>query len=726
MPAKSEPSSTLRAPAQRARGWKRRIAKACDACRRKRTKCSGTRPICAQCVAVGAECHYSDHDRKPGSRLAKSRQAKQLEQRVHRLETSLQQTGLGRESSGEGDWESQSTEGAAPELDRRGSKGVDNTDMLVVEDSGDVRYFGPSASMAIFSPAGLQWLECRTADSTLRQRLQPVLANTGSWAQWQHPLLQHLSPTMPASALPSWEEASGLVHEYLDLVMTSLPLFHPPTLVSLLEQQYTAGRREALPIERPAWTVALFSIMALAKRRRAEEAGGEEGRRLHDEAWTFINLALNNVMAVVMRSGGLLSIQALLALACFFHGTPNPQPFFFLTAVAVRLCHSIGMHRAAGPASASPVEREQRLRVFWIAFYLDSLTALNTGRPCSQTVNDIGVPLPSGSPRDNLGIMVNLNGHAMFNALQIRCRLALLRTLTYEAIFTASASGKSNEAMSKDIDGFVKQLEELGRLIPGATEESVSLEGWGRYTPCLVKILFEYYGCVITTSSAMWKREFYKRPSSTRDIHLPYFEKCKQSSLEMIRLLNYVPPHLTAFQWEATPRAYRAMIVVFCCIILQPGHAEVDRYLQAVEKATDFIARTLALEPKSYVQAAHIIARELIRVSRAVMAKARARATAQCNPQPGHAQAPFTAPFAAATTTHANLDASAMAPNDLLPMDDWGANGSQIMPGAFLTDFLGLSNEASAMDQWLGMSFTFPWDLPDLQSRTHQNPDFTY
>ncbi|PHH66459.1 hypothetical protein CDD82_1548 [Ophiocordyceps australis] len=403
--------------------------------------------------------------------------------------------------------------------------------------------------MAIFSPAGLEWLESRTADPTLRKRLQPVLSNTGSWAQWQHPLLQHLSPVLPASALPSWDEASTLVNEYITHCMTSLPLFHPPALVRLLEQQYSSTG-QALAIEHPAWTVALFSIMALAKRRRAEHTQGEaSAKRLHDDAWTCINVALNNVMAVVMRSGGLLSIQALLVLACFFHGTPNPQPFFFLTAMAMRLCHSVGMHRVAGPPTDQAVEREQRLRVFWIAFYLDSLTALNTGRPSLQSTNDIGVPLPSPAPRDGLGVMVNVAGDATFNSLQMRCRLSLLRNLTYEAILSASASGKSNDTMGKEIDGFVKQLERLGRLIPGATAQSRSMDDWGRHEPCLVKILLDYHGCVISTSSAMWKREFQKRPLSTRNLSPPHLERCKRSGLEMVRLLKYVPPHSASFQW---------------------------------------------------------------------------------------------------------------------------------------------------------------------------------
>jgi hypothetical protein len=52
-------------------------------------------------------------------------------------------------------------------------------------------------------------------------------------------------------------------------------------------------------------------------------------------------------------------------------GTPNPQPAFFLVAAAIRLAHSIGLHKRGSTFRLNPVEAEQRKRVFWIAYMLD-------------------------------------------------------------------------------------------------------------------------------------------------------------------------------------------------------------------------------------------------------------------------------------------------------------------------------------------------------------------
>lgn len=55
----------------------------------------------------------------------------------------------------------------------------------------------------------------------------------------------------------------------------------------------------------------------------------------------------------------------------FLQGTPNPQPSFFLVAAAIRLSHSIGLHKRGSGFGLNPVEVEQRKRVFWIAYLLD-------------------------------------------------------------------------------------------------------------------------------------------------------------------------------------------------------------------------------------------------------------------------------------------------------------------------------------------------------------------
>ena len=55
----------------------------------------------------------------------------------------------------------------------------------------------------------------------------------------------------------------------------------------------------------------------------------------------------------------------------FMLGTPNPQPTYFFIAAAIRLAHSIGLHKKGAGFNLNASEAEQRKRVFWIAYMLD-------------------------------------------------------------------------------------------------------------------------------------------------------------------------------------------------------------------------------------------------------------------------------------------------------------------------------------------------------------------
>ncbi|RKP27258.1 hypothetical protein SYNPS1DRAFT_6844, partial [Syncephalis pseudoplumigaleata] len=45
---------------------RQRVSRACDACRRKKVRCDGVRPVCGNCSAFHFECTYLDAAKKRG------------------------------------------------------------------------------------------------------------------------------------------------------------------------------------------------------------------------------------------------------------------------------------------------------------------------------------------------------------------------------------------------------------------------------------------------------------------------------------------------------------------------------------------------------------------------------------------------------------------------------------------------------------------------------------
>ncbi|BDD62685.1 hypothetical protein MAP00_007646 [Monascus purpureus] len=53
---------------------RRRFAKACDPCRRRKVRCSGVRPVCARCSRLAITCVYADVDKPPARKRRSARQ----------------------------------------------------------------------------------------------------------------------------------------------------------------------------------------------------------------------------------------------------------------------------------------------------------------------------------------------------------------------------------------------------------------------------------------------------------------------------------------------------------------------------------------------------------------------------------------------------------------------------------------------------------------------------
>ncbi|KAJ2335552.1 hypothetical protein GGH92_007998, partial [Coemansia sp. RSA 2673] len=65
---------------------RQRVSRACDRCRRKKTKCDAKRPVCSHCQAISASCTYLDAAKKRGPPKG---YIEVIENRLHKVEELL-------------------------------------------------------------------------------------------------------------------------------------------------------------------------------------------------------------------------------------------------------------------------------------------------------------------------------------------------------------------------------------------------------------------------------------------------------------------------------------------------------------------------------------------------------------------------------------------------------------------------------------------------------------
>ncbi|KAG7122952.1 ABC-transporter-regulating transcription factor like protein [Verticillium longisporum] len=404
-------------------------------CRKKKIKCDGKMPACSHCINYKTECIFTQVEKKrtppKGAKYIEG-----LENRLGRMENLLRLSGLlDEDENGEMDLgtlekklaekhqqsrqasqaasnpsspslaasatlrESTSTPQSSPtspepskESERRKSTVSEAPEKetgegegeveelsemmcsLVTNQSGETRYIGSSSGFSIFSPKGIQWVNEKTGDNSFQQMISEVSIDDHKWTNWKPEIFSDLFRRPIFRPLPPKAEALSLLKDFFENFNCMFPLFHQPTFMHLVERQYSND-----PYEGSGWWASLNCALAFAHRLRV--MSNLVPQEEDDKAWAYLKNAMAIFPELTMRNTDLLTVQALLAMALFLQGTPNPQPTFILVATAIRLSHCIGLHKRGTGFDLNPIEIEQRKRVFWIAYMLDKDLCLRAGRP---------------------------------------------------------------------------------------------------------------------------------------------------------------------------------------------------------------------------------------------------------------------------------------------------------------------------------------------------------
>ena len=394
-------------------------------CRKKKIKCDGKMPACTHCINYKTDCVFTQVEKKRNPPKG-AKYIEGLENRLGRMESLLRLSGLLEEddngktdlgtlerrladktrsrrtsaiTSGSQpntpDQDTPQLEGVTssprsaitspePQSEKGGEKKKKRksespeevealSDMmcsLVTNNCGETRYIGSSSGFSIFSPKGIQWVNEKTGDSSFQEMISNSTVDDNKWQYWKPEIFGDIFERRMFVPLPPKTECLSLLKDFFENFNCMFPLFHQPTFMHLVHRHYSRD-----PYEGSGWWASLNVALAIAHRLRVMSNLVPQDE--DQKAWGYLKNAMGVFTELTMRNTDLLSVQALLGMALFMQGTPNPQPSFFLVAAAIRLSHSIGLHKRGSSFNLNPVEIEQRKRVFWIGYMLDK-ASLNT------------------------------------------------------------------------------------------------------------------------------------------------------------------------------------------------------------------------------------------------------------------------------------------------------------------------------------------------------------
>jgi len=628
---------------------RRRIARACDMCRKKKIKCDGKMPSCTHCINYKTECVFTQVEKKRAPPKG-AKYIEGLENRLNRMEHLLRLSGLLDEDDDDlGALEKRLME--RQEKSRQASMAVgsgpnspshsisvpsaaDGTVMtpqssltspnsiakdekrksatpapstapstapapnangdeaqpeepeevealsemmcsLVTNNYGETRYIGSSSGFSIFSPKGVSWVNSKTGDDSFQRTISDISVDDHKWTNWKPEVFGDLFQRPIFRPLPPKPEALSLLQDYFDNFNCIFPLFHQPTFMHLVQMQYSAE-----PYQGSGWWASLNCALAIAHRLRVMSNLVPQDE--DEKAWGYLKNAIGVFPELTMRNTDLLSVQALLGMALFLQGTPNPQPTFLLVSAAMRLAQSIGLHKRGTGFNLNPIEIEQRKRVFWIAYMLDKDLCLRAGRPPAQDDDDMNVELPDADPADNIGNIPLADGKGKMNLFRVMCEFATIESEVYKRLYSVQATKQSDGELLNTIGELDQKLEEWKDSIPIDYRPEHDINA--SHTPLILHVVMlhlTYYNCLTTihrmsVHHGYWTSRLANyaiQGLNARPLNPRVFSSaalCTAAARASVSLLKYVPQGDFACVWMILYFPVSALVTLFGNILQNP------------------------------------------------------------------------------------------------------------------------------------------------------------
>ncbi|KAK8217847.1 finger protein [Phyllosticta capitalensis] len=363
-------------PAKRRKSSVRvRVTRACDRCKLRKTRCSGTWP-CNNCSQSGLECKYNATYRR--GRLPP----------IHR---ETDESGLlGRTSPGTNAGDDEETYRFSPldqEAQQSETEGDRSSRSRPPDDFQDPsqndqqgHYVGPSSAASVL---------LRIQRTVERQR-SSVSSDSSIFTFGDLPLPEH-DPSL--FILPAESEGRALMARYFDFAAPTHRFLHRNTIEEWFRELYETNgemRKKSDARSRTAVLLMVFAQAMIFSKSGTREQNARSSAR-------FFSAAEQQLAG---EKGGirLTSVQARLAQCLYLLAQSRINHCWSLFGNTAHLVLALGMHRKRRPdtsLSTNHIEVECRKRTFWNAYNLDTYLSVALGRPRTFHDEDIDQELPT-------------------------------------------------------------------------------------------------------------------------------------------------------------------------------------------------------------------------------------------------------------------------------------------------------------------------------------------
>ncbi|CAG7991253.1 unnamed protein product [Penicillium olsonii] len=394
-------------PRQRAgiaQRYNRRVPRACESCRARKTKCSGDTPVCRQCRELRATCNYPQ-----GWREKTKKQVEKLSEKAQEYELMLKELG--------NTVESRAAERIKSLLDKHGldteeSSNQSNSATPQDENPENPDHDEPSSPSSIGSLEAIDRVEedlnrsehtratgymGKNSEITWMQRLQreanqraqglPGSLEPGQDRHADNELSLHavnyhlddldisVSGPVQLYAMPSREAADHMFEAYLTTVHPFYPIINRPLFAAQYRTFFDSAARPG-----DKWLAILNMIFAIGAKYGHLSSAPWRG----DEKDHLVYLTRARILSmngdVLFSHPDLQQVQVEGLIAFYLLASDQINRAWRISALAVRSAITLGINMKSSAPTTPDLSKEARYRVWWCLYTFEHMLGIMTGR----------------------------------------------------------------------------------------------------------------------------------------------------------------------------------------------------------------------------------------------------------------------------------------------------------------------------------------------------------
>ncbi|KAJ5155162.1 hypothetical protein N7492_007965 [Penicillium capsulatum] len=547
---------------------RQKITRACDSCKVKKTRCSGTLP-CSRCTHLALSCRYNaaySRGLPPDPLPASPTPSDHTERRSSQSSRSQPSAGI------------PTAREAVPPASRPGRPRQAVTARNSPEPGStdfEGNYLGPSSGVSFINRV---WSRLHQDENTrIPDHLQNESSKNTAVFMFGDKPYSHSEES--DFALPPFDRAMELVSVYFDYSMVTYRFLHRGSVESWVRHAYDHNISVSnLPASNMvARTAIVLMIFAVGSLYRDLQPGGLPEGHSQSERW----FAASKYMAS-LESGPprLETIQVRLIQCLYLLSSSRANECWYSFGTALQAVTALGLHRKwpvkLSKNGCSYLELELRKRIFWSVYTLDKYLSIMFGRPRLLHDEDIDQQFPNET-----------NDEDLLEEDPIR------RTGSTDSMMIASVLHYRLGRILGDISRQLYSINSLTRDSPLETAARLTseLERWKESVPPLFNsvrpsslipplcrqsqvLQLAYSHAMIHVTRSFLLNDFTdlsRRPRELRSMVGTHVQKCIQAAEDIMTLIDELAQQKIFIQsfWFTHYVCFCAILVVYIHIIQQ-------------------------------------------------------------------------------------------------------------------------------------------------------------